>query len=89
MTSRSVNTKANPIFDDEIVSPQLVDLHVRFVTAQQQQILTMSSFTAFYSCVQKELIENNIDVIGNHDLHKDTYKQRFLSPYLTGLEASW
>ena len=62
MVSRSVNTKPDSIFDDKIVSRQLADLHDRFVIVPADKASNNVVFickTYYYSCLQKELIDNN------------------------------
>ena len=62
MVSRSVNTKPDSIFDDEIVARQLADLHDRFIIVPADKASNNVVFickTYYYSCLQKELIDNN------------------------------
>ena len=71
MVSRSVNTKPDSIFDDEIVSRQLADLHDRFVIVPADKASNNVVFickTYYYSCLQKELIDNN-------DVDSSTYQR--------------
>ena len=71
MVSRSVNTKPDSIFDDEIVSRQLTDLHDRFVIVPADKASNNVVFickTYYYSCLQKELIDNN-------DVDSSTYQR--------------
>ena len=71
MVSRSVNTKHDSIFDDEIVSRQLADLHDRFVIVPADKASNNVVFickTYYYSCLQKELIDNN-------DVDSSTYQR--------------
>ena len=66
MVSMSVNTKPDSIFDDEIVSRQLADLHDRFVIVPADKASNNVVFickTYYYSCLQKELIDNNGTVL--------------------------
>ena len=63
MVSRSVNTEPNSIFDDDIVSRQLANLHDRFVIVLADKASNNVVFIckAYHnSCLQKELIENNV-----------------------------
>ena len=63
MVSRSVNTEPNSTFDDDIVSRQLADLRDRFVIVPADKASNNVVFickTYYYSCLQKELIENNV-----------------------------
>ena len=71
MVSRSVNTKPDSIFDDEIVSRQLANLHDRFVIVPADKASNNVVFickTYYYSCLQKELIDNN-------DVDSSTYQR--------------
>ena len=67
MVNRSVNTKPDSIFDDEIVSRQLADLHDRFVIVPADKASNNVVFIC-YSCLQKELIDNN-------DVDSSTYQR--------------
>ena len=61
MVSRSVYTKPDSIFDDEIVSRQLANLHDRFVIVPADKASNNVVFickTYYYSCLQKELFDN-------------------------------
>ena len=71
MVNRSVNTKPNSIFDDEIVSRQLADLHDRFVIVPADKASNNVVFickTYYYSCLQKEFIDKN-------DVDSSTYQR--------------
>ena len=71
MVSRSVNTKPISIFDDEVVSRHLADLHDRFVIVPADKASNNVVFickTYYYSCLQKELIDNN-------DVNTSTYQR--------------
>ena len=63
--------KPDSIFDDEIVSRQLADLHDRFVIVPADKASNNVVFickTYYYSCLQKELIDNN-------DVDSSTYQR--------------
>ena len=71
MVSRSVNTKPISIFDDEVVSRHLADLHDRFVIVPADKASNNVVFickTYYYSCLQKELVDNN-------DVDTSTYQR--------------
>ena len=71
MVSRSVDTKPISIFDDEVVSRHLADLHDRFVIVPADKASNNVVFickTYYYSCLQKELIDNN-------DVDTSTYQR--------------
>ena len=71
MVSRPVDTKPISIFDDEVVSRHLADLHDRFVIAPADKASNNVVFickTYYYSCLQKELIDNN-------DVDTSTYQR--------------
>ena len=71
MVSRSVNTKPISIFDDEVVSRHLADLHDRFVIVPADKASNNVVFickTYYYSCLHKELIDNN-------DVNTSTYQR--------------
>ena len=62
MVNRSVNTKPISIFDDAVVSRRLADLHDRFVIVPADKASSNVVFickTYYYSCLQKELVDNN------------------------------
>ena len=62
MVNRSVKTKPISIFDDEVVSRHLADLHDRFVIVPADKASNNVVFickTYYYSCLQKELVDNN------------------------------
>ena len=62
ITQYIVNVKKNSLFYDEIVSRQLADLHDRFVIVPADKASNNVVFickTYYYSCLQKELIDNN------------------------------
>ena len=61
MVSRSINPKPDSIFDDEIVSCQLADLHDRFLIVPADKASNNVVFickTYYHSCLQQELIDN-------------------------------
>ena len=71
MVSRSVNTKPISIFDDDVVSRHLTDLHDRFVIVPADKASNNVVFiikTCHFSCLQKELIDNN-------DVNTSTYQR--------------
>ena len=80
MVSRSLNTKPISIFDDEVVSRHLADLHDRFVIVPADKASNNVVFIdkasnnvifickTYYSCLQKELIDNN-------DVDTSTYQR--------------
>ena len=71
MVSRSVDTKPISIFDDEVVSRHLADLHDRFVIVPADKAsnnVVLICKTYHYSCLQKELIDNN-------DVDTSTYQR--------------
>ena len=70
MVSRSVNTKPISIFDDEVVSRHLADLHDRFVIVPAGKASNNVVFICktYYSCLQNELIDNN-------DVNTSTYQR--------------
>ena len=71
MVNRSVNTKPDSVFYDEIVSRQLADLHDRLVIVPADKASDNVVFickTYYYSCLQKELIDNN-------DVDSSTYQR--------------
>ena len=72
MVSRSVDTKPISIFDDEVVSRHLTDLHDRFVIVPADKASNNVVFICktyyYYSCLQKELIDNN-------DVDTSTYQR--------------
>ena len=70
MVNRSVNTKPISIFDDEVVSRHLADLHDRFVIvpADKASNNVFICKTYYYSCLQKELADNN-------DVDTSTYQR--------------
>ena len=75
--SRSVYTKPESILDDGIVSRQLADLHDRFVIVPADKASNNVVFicrTYYYSCLQKELIDNN-------DVDSRTYQRTNFTKY--------
>ena len=71
MVNWSVNTKPHSNFDDEIVYCQLADLHGRFIIVPADKASNNVVFickTYHYSCLQKELIDDN-------DVDSSTYQR--------------
>ena len=71
MVSRSVSTKPISIFDDEVVSRHLADLHDRCVVVPADRASGSVVFvcrTYYCSCLQNELIDNN-------DVNTSTYQR--------------
>ena len=71
MVSRSANTKQILCFDDEVVSRLWADLHDCFVIVPADKASNNVVFickTYYYSCLQKELIDDN-------DVDTSTYQR--------------
>ena len=71
MVSRSANTKPISVFDDEVVSRHLADLHDCFVIVPADKASNNVVFickTYYYNCLQKELIDDN-------DVDTSTYQR--------------
>ena len=86
----TLKSKPDSIFDDEIVSRQLADLHDRFVIvpADQASNNVFICKTYYYSCLQKELIDNN-DVDSSTYQRTNFTKEEILVNHRSVLTSFW